>query len=216
MYYITNTFQFERSNSYEAGYRRLIGNKVSLDIAGFYNHYHDLFDEEITGPIFLEEDPAPIHYLIPAQFRNGLFGYTKGLEVAPEWRIRDWWRMRGSYSFLHMNLGDEPRSGDLGTIPGIVGASPQHQAWVQSSLDLGKSLQLDLTYRYVSALVAPTQLVPAYSTGDVHFAWRFRPGWEWSVVGQNLLQAWHAEYAGDPGPLVGIVRNAYVKLTWVH
>jgi iron complex outermembrane receptor protein len=145
-----------------------------------------------------------------------LRGYTKGIELTPEWRITGRWRLRGSYSFLHMNIGPAPNSGDIGTAPGIVGSSPQHQAWVQSSYDFSKRLEMDLTYRYVSALVASSQMIPAYSTGDVHFAWRFRPGWEWSVVGQNLLQPWHPEYAGDPGPVVGIVRNAYMKLTWMR
>jgi iron complex outermembrane receptor protein len=35
-----------------------------------------------------------------------------------------------------------------------------------------------------------------------------------SFVGRNLLQPSHAESAGDPGPLVAIRRNAYVKVTW--
>lgn len=209
-------FAPELLNSYEAGYRQFVTKTLAFGIAGFYNHYHDLFDEEFEGPIVFEDNPAPPHLLLPAQFRNGLLGYTKGIELTPEWRITERWRLRGSYSFLHMNLGKAPKSGDVGTAPGIVGSSPGHQAWIQSSFDFSKALEIDLTYRYVSALAAPSQMVPGYSTGDVHFAWRFRPGWEWSVVGQNLLQPWHAEYAGDPGPVVGIIRNAYLKLTWVR
>ena len=41
----------------------------------------------------------------------------------------------------------------------------------QSSFDISKKLQLDLIYRYVSAL--PALSVPAYSTGDARFGWRF-------------------------------------------
>jgi len=205
-------FAPEQLNGYELGYRRLIWKKISVDIASFYNHYHDLLDEEITGGFFLEDNPPPIHYLLPAQFRNGLLGYTKGVEIAPEWRPMSFWRLRGSYSYLHMNLGRSPHSGDVGTAPGIVGSSPQHEAWIQSSFDVTKVIQLDLTYRYVSAL--PGQLVPAYSTGDARFAWRFRKDLEISLVGQNLLHPLHPEFGGDPGPLVGITRSAYVKLTW--
>lgn len=205
-------FAPEQLNGYELGYRRLIGKKISIDLAGFYNHYHDLLDEEITGGFFLEDNPPPIHYLLPAQFRNGLFGYTKGVEVAPEWRPTSFWRLRGAYSFLHMNLGRSPGSGDVGTAPGIVGSSPQHEAWIQSSFDITKVIQLDLTYRHVSALSG--QSVPAYNTADARFAWRFLQGFELSLVGQNLLQPSHPEFGGDPGPLVGIVRSAYVKLTW--
>ena len=100
----------------------------------------------------------------------------------------------------------------MGTAPGIVGSSPQHQVTVQSAFDLSKKLQLDLTYRYVSAL--PAQMVPAYSTGDARIGWRFSRQFELSLVGQNLFQPWHFEDGGDPGPLVGIKRSVYAKLTW--
>ena len=30
--------------------------------------------------------------------------YTKGVEIAPEWRPASSWRLRGSYSYLHMNM----------------------------------------------------------------------------------------------------------------
>ena len=76
------------------------------------------------------------------------------------------------------------------------------------------SVQLDLTYRYVSAL--PGQLVPAYSTGDGRIAWRFNRQFELSFAGRNLLQPSHVEYGSDPGPLVGIRRSAYARVTWIR
>jgi iron complex outermembrane receptor protein len=78
---------------------------------------------------------------------------------------------------------------------------------VQSAFDLTKNLQLDLDFRYVSAL--PALGVPAYSTGDARFGWRFSNQFELSLVGQNLFQPWHFEYG-----TVGIVRNVYARLTW--
>jgi iron complex outermembrane receptor protein len=205
-------FAPEQLNGYELGYRRLLGKKIFIDVTGFYNHYHDLFSEDITGPIAVETNPAPTHLLLPAQFGNGLLGYTKGFEIAPEWRPWDFWRLRGSYSYLHMNVGKSPHSGDAGTAPSIVGSSPAHEVTAQSSFDLSKTLQLDLTYRYVSEL--PAQLVPAYSTGDARFGWRVNRQFEVSVAGRNLFQPSHPEYGGDPGPLVDIKRSVYVKLTW--
>ena len=205
-------FAPEQLNGYELGYRRLFGTKVSLDTTGFYNHYHDLFSEDITGPTYLETDPQPVHFLLPAQFGNGLFGYTKGIEVAPEWRPASFWRLRGTYSFLHMNIGRSPGSQDVGSFPGINGSSPQHQATVQSSFDISKKLQLDLDWRYVSAL--PAQAVRGYSTADARLGWRFNRQLELSFVGRNLFQSAHFEYGGDPGPLVGIERSAYAKISW--
>lgn len=202
----------EQMNGEELGYRILVGKGLYLDAAGFYNRYHDLFDEEITGPLLLEQSPPPPRLLIPAKFGNGLRGWTKGVEIGPEWRPRSVWRLRGTYSYLHMNM-DQPR-GSINIEPfvSITGASPQHEATIESTLDISKVLQLDLTYRYVSGLAAYG--VPGYSTGDARFGWRISKTLELSLVGQNLLQPWHFEYGGDPGPLVGIRRSGYAKLTW--
>jgi iron complex outermembrane receptor protein len=134
------------------------------------------------------------------------------MEITPEWRPTAAWRLRTSYSYLHMNLDRSPGSGDVGTAPGIVGSSPQHQLALQSALDLPHKLQLDLTYRYVSAL--PGQLVPAYSTGDARLGWRINRPVELSIAGRNLFQPSHVEYGGDPGPLVGIRRSVYATITW--
>jgi len=207
------SFAAEQLNGYELGYRRLLGRKIYLDIATFYNHYHDLFDEEIAGPIAPEATPAPAHLLLPAQFRNGLRGATEGGEIAPEWRPTTFWRLRGSYSYLHMNLGKAPGSGDIGTAPTIEGSSPGHEVTAQSSIDIKKSFQFDLAYRFISAL--PGQLVPSYSTGDARLAWR-RGQVELSLVGRNLLQPSHFESGGDPGPLVAIKRSVYAKIAWTR
>lgn len=206
-------FAPEQLNAYEAGYRQLVAHNVFLGLATFFNHYHDLLSEEIIGQPFLETTPQPVHFLLPAQFRNGLLGTTKGFEIVPEWRPKNFWRLRGSYSFLQMDLMRAPHSADVGTAPGIDGSSPKHQATVESDFDLTKKLQLDLTYRYVSAL--PGQGVRAYSTGDARFAWLMRRKLELSLVGQNLLQASHYEYGGDPGTLVGIRRSAYAEIRWL-
>jgi len=200
-------FAPEQLNGSELGYRRLFSPKLYLDIAAFYNHYHDLFSEDLTGPTFLEETPAPPHLLLPADFANGLEAYTKGVEIAPEWRPADFLRLRGSYSYLHMNVY---RTRDLLNVEPpatISGASPQHQVSVQSAFDLSKRLQLDLTYRYVSSL--PVLAVPSYSTGDFRLGWRFSRQVELSVIGQNLFQPWHEEYGS-----VGIRRSVYARLTW--
>lgn len=208
-----NDFRPEQMNGYELGYRRLLGTKFYIDLAGFYNRYHDLFDEEFAGPIFLEDSPEPPHYLLPARFGNGLMGYTKGVEVAPQWSPAKFWRLTGSYSFLHMNIGRAPGSGDVGSFPEINGSSPQHQVTLQSDFDLSKTVQLDLGYRYVSGL--PYFNISGYSTGNARLAWRFTPRMEISMVGENLLQPYHFEYGGEPGsPLVGIKRSAYAMIRW--
>jgi iron complex outermembrane recepter protein len=214
-------FEPEQLNGYEAGYRVLAGKNFFVDFAGFWNHYHDLFSQDLTGAPatestlpFPEAAPPPLHTIITAQFRNDLFGFTTGGEIAPEWRPTSFWRLRASYSFLNMNLSKTPGTALGGTPASVVGSSPRHEADVQSSLDISKKLQLDLIYRYVSAL--PAVSAPAYSTGDARIAWRFSPGFELSIVGRNLFQPQHIEYAADPGGPVAVRRSAYASLAWTR
>jgi iron complex outermembrane receptor protein len=211
-------FATEQMNGYELGYRTLVSKSVYVDFAGYFNHYHNLFSQNLAGPIFLEttlpfaaaQQPPP-HLLLPAQFRNDLFGFTSGFEVAPEWRPTKFWRLRSSYSYLNMNLDKASATALGGTPASVAGSSPRHEAGVESGLDVSR-LQLDLRYRYVSAL--PAQGTPSYSTGDVRAAWRLSGRAVFSVVGQNLFQPYHFEYGSDPGGLVGIRRAVYASIAW--
>jgi iron complex outermembrane receptor protein len=207
-------FRPEQLNAYEIGYRRLLGKNVYVDIATFYNHYSDLFSEDITGGPFIESDPMPTHILLPARFGNGLLGITKGVEVAPEWRPSHFWRLRGTYSFLNMSLRKGSGSLDIGTAGMIEGSTPQHVISAQSGFDLPKKITFDLAYRYASSL--PGKMVPSYSTSDARVGWWVHPNIQLALVGRNLLQPHHAEFQDDPGPLVGIKRMVYGQITWIR
>jgi iron complex outermembrane receptor protein len=111
-----------------------------------------------------------------------------------------------------MRFKKNPNSLDFGSGPSIEGSSPRHQVTAQADIDFTKALNFSLDYRYVSALAALQ--IPSYSTGDVRFAWKVLPPLELSIVGQNLLQPRHFEFASDPGPNVGIKRGVYGKITW--
>ena len=205
-------FRSEQLNGYELGFRQLVVKQFYFDIAAFHNHYSDLFSEDITGAPYLETNPPPVHYLLPAEFGNGLLGTTKGIEIAPEWHPTSYWTLGASYSFLQMDLKKSPHSLDVGTGPIVEGSSPRHQATAQSNLEFARNFNLDLTYRYVSAL--PGEAVPSYSTGDARFSWQVTRQFRFSVVGRNLMQPHHYESGGDPGPPVGIKRSVYGQLTW--
>jgi iron complex outermembrane receptor protein len=204
-------FMSETLNGFEIGYRRLFRRNLYLAIATFHNQYDDLFSQEITGPAFIENTPAPTHLLLPAQFRNGLFGSTTGYEVSPEWRPGENWRLRAQYSYLNMHVEPQPGSRDVGSAPIVERSSPRHQFVLQSSSDISRHLQFDVFYRYVAAL--PGQRVPSYSTGDARLAWRLSRQFELSFVGRNLLQPHHPELPGESG-VSGVRRMGYVKLTW--
>jgi iron complex outermembrane receptor protein len=214
-------FAPEQLNASEAGYRQLIRKNFFVDVAGFFNHYHDLFSEEVpaltetlqTTLPFPSPVAPPTYLLLSAQFQNGLYGATYGGEIVPEWRPTNFWRLRGSYSFLRMSLRQAPTE-ELALGPGLdQGSSPQHEVSLDSGFDISKKLQLDLIYRYVSAL--PYQSVRGYSTGDFRIGYRLARHLEISVAGQNLFQPNHVEYVGDPSGPVAIRRSVYGALCWM-
>ncbi len=206
-------FQSERLNGYELGYRRLIGPKFYLDIATFFNQYRNLLSEDITGPIFLENDPAPTHLLLPAEFGNGLEATTEGGEISSQWQPKSFWRVTGSYSFLEMHVKSAPGSADIGSAPITQGSSPQNEFLIQNNFDLPKSITADFQVRYVSSL--PALSVPSYWTGDLSLGWSPNKQVLFSLVGQNLFQPYHYEYSYDPRGLVGIERSIFAKVTWL-
>jgi iron complex outermembrane recepter protein len=206
----------EQLIAYEAGYRTQINSNVYVDFTAFYNSYDDLQGYEPPGlaESVMGNPPSPyLFFVLP--YANVIEGHTVGTEIAPNWKITHWWQVRGSYSFLHMSLRDKPGFTDVGSLLGsYMGSSPSSLASFQSLFNLPKHFELDETFRYSSRL--PAQAVPSYGTADVRLGWHLREGLEFSVVGQNLLQPSHAEFGGDPGPLVGIKRSIYGKITWTR
>lgn len=196
---------------YEGGYRARVNSKLYMDLAVFYNDYNNLID---LGTPFVTTDstPPPDHLTLHFPWANGIKGSTQGFEIAPDWRPSRWWQAKATYSYLNLNLKDKPGNTDTGSVSSHEGSSPHNQITIESRFNLPKGFEFDQTYRYVSAL--PAQLVSSYSTADAHISWRSTHHLEVAVVGENLLQPQHAEFGHAPGPIVGIKRSIYAKITW--
>jgi iron complex outermembrane recepter protein len=202
----------EKLIAYEAGYRAQFSKSFYLDFTAFFNTYNDL---QGYGPLSLAEstNPPPLDLLIVVPYANAIEGRTIGTEIAPVWDIARWWRLRGSYSLLHMDLTDKPGFTDVGNLLSTyTGSSPTHSANIQSIVSLPAHLEFTQTYRYAGQL--PEYSVHPYNTVDARLGTQLGEGFSFAVVGQNLLRPNHAEFGGDPGPLVGIKRSAYVSITW--
>jgi iron complex outermembrane receptor protein len=72
-------------------------------------------------------------------------------------------------------------------------------------------LQFDAGFRYVGQIA--NQTVPAYGELDGRLAWRASPTVEFSVTGQNLLHAQHAEF-GVPATRKEAERGINAKVLW--
>lgn len=201
----------EQLLSYELGYRRLVTRKFYFDFALFHNQYNDLVS--LGAPVLsLDSSPPPAHYTFHFPWVNGVKGEGDGFEVAPDWSPAPWLQLKAAYSYLNLNLKLKPNSPDTGTVSTDEGSSPHNQLSFQSRFNLPRHFEFDQTFRYVSAL--PAQQVEGYSTADLRFSWQATHQLGFSVMGDNLLQPEHAEFASDPGPIVGIKRSVYAQITW--
>jgi iron complex outermembrane receptor protein len=183
-------FMSEDLLAYEVGYRVQATSTFSADIATFYNSYSNLRSAEPGAP-FVQANPFPTDVVVPFVASNKMGGGTYGAELFADWRVVPKWRLLGSYSYLQMNIQKNSDSLDP-TADNPDGASPRHQWYVRSSLDLPKHLEQDLIVRYVDRL--PSLNIPSYYSLDANFSWRPVTHLEFSVGGQNLLNHQHVEF----------------------
>jgi iron complex outermembrane recepter protein len=216
--YGNGDFESEDVLAYELGYRIQPHPNISVDLALFYNVYHDLRSQEPglspTLPLSPPPPPPGPPQFIPMYLGNGLAGDTYGLELTPTWRLTEWWRLLPSYSLLKTQLHTSAGSTDRTTVAFEEGSSPQQQFSLRSAMDLPWHLTFDWMLRYVDAL--PALQINSYFALDLRVGWKPRPDLEVAVVAQNLLNARHAEFIPT---FIGTQRtevpaSAYVQLTW--
>lgn len=189
-------FGSEKLVAYELGYRVQPNSKLSISLAGFYNNYTDLKTvEALPGTRVYTE-------------QNGVEGHAQGLEFSGAYQLYDTWELRGGYTLFSKNLRNQPgHNFDVS----YEGTDPGHQIELQSMINLFKHFQFDVSGRYVSELplsvVAGVPKVNPYANFDARIAWQFRK-FELSLVGQNLANAKHVEFATNQ-----IQRNIYARLT---
>lgn len=205
-------FKSEDLLAYEAGYRVQATKSLSLDIAAFYNHYSNLRSAE-PGLPFVEGNPVPTDVVFPFVASNKMGGGTYGIEPFAEWKVLPKWRLLGSYSYLQMDIRKNKNSQDP-TPDNPDGQSPRHQFYVQSSIDLPKHLEQDLSLRYVDRLSSLN--IPSYYSLDFHLGWRPGTHLELSLVGRDLLNSKHLEFIPEfiNTTPTEVRRNISGRITW--
>ena len=188
----SEAFESERVMAWEAGYRAVPHAAVSFDVALFYNRYAGLrtLTQQPT-----ETGPGPA--VVPFRLGNGALGRTFGAELATSVRATPWWRLRGHYTWLDMDV-EVAADAPPGTFAdGTPGLNARHRAGLSSFFSLPRGIELDVTARYVSGLTGLGIPVPDYLTGDARLALQLGP-LSVSLVGQDLLAPRHAEFPAPP------------------
>lgn len=199
----------EKLDAYEAGYRIRPTSQVSVDVAAFYNVYHDLIGYAPAVAQFVF-NPTPPHELLLSTAEPGGTGHSYGGEVSVQWRVTERWRLIADYSLLRSRFyPDDSESED----------SPQHQVHLRSYLDLPHGFELNGALAYVGHIVdtesSAPQPVPSYVRMDLGLVWRPSPVVEVGVWGQNLGDRRHLEFASQLTPiLVEVPEEIAVRITW--
>ena len=181
--------------AYELGYRIKATSTLSFDLAGYYNDYRHLRSVEPlpNGQITIE---------------NKLAGDTYGAGITTKWRVTDWWQLDGSVSLLHENIHTTEGGHDLNNAKGETN-DPGASCIFHSGMDLPYHLRLDTYLRYVDDL--PHPYTPSYVTGDLRLAWAPTKTYEFAIVGRNLFDEAHPEFASSTPALTREVeRTVYV------
>lgn len=170
-------FGSEELYAYELGWRTQPFPALSLSLSGFLHQYDRLR---------ILETIDSVRY----RFTNGLRGLLTGFEVAGNWQVATWWRLRAGYTFLASDL--EPIPGHVEVVQvGSQGNDPGYQLVVHSFLDLPRGFEVNAGLRLIDELPKPH--VERYASLDLGVAWRGK-GLEVSVHGFDLLSEQHPEF----------------------
>jgi iron complex outermembrane receptor protein len=201
--------------AFEAGYRGLPTERLSLDVAGFFNLYDRLVTIEPEAP-FVETSPPPTHLVVPSRFAHRMDGESFGADLAATWQASRRLRLTAGYSWLKVTLHTDPGSGDTATGAQFEGSSPEQQARLAARLDLPHEVEVDASAAFTDEL--PGVGAPAYLRVDLRLAWEPVPGITLSLVGQNLTDPSHLEW-GNPNPdpaATEVPRMVFGRVTWTR
>jgi len=192
-------FDPETVIAYEGGYRVRPRPRLALDAAVFVNDYDRLRSQERR----IEGTPLIV-------LENRLNARTSGVEVGATLQPYDAWRLHGSYAWLRKSLTFDPGSTD--STGGVSEANdPSHLVSARSYLDLPHNLAFDAVFRFVGR--RPQPVADAYAELDLRLGWAVRPGWELSLVGQNVLHERHAELLSPSTPTM-FQRSVFLRSVW--
>ncbi|MHC4493402.1 MAG: TonB-dependent receptor plug domain-containing protein [Planctomycetota bacterium] len=200
--------------AFELGYRFRPLERLSVDVAAYYNRYWDLLTDEPAGFIPAAVSGLPFNQFV-SRFSNQMDGETYGFELAAHWHPTDWWHLRAGYAFITMEL-DPDKSSESEFAEEQEDDSPTHQVQLLSYMDLPCDLQLDAAFYYVDNVKG--QDVPSYTRFDFKLGWEPpREDLELFVVLQNAFDDQHAEWNTDQAIVATrIPRSVFAGVTFRH
>lgn len=197
--------------AYELGWRYAPSSRLKFDLSLFYNHYEDLIVGVGAGRV--AQLPGTRYLVGIAPYRNAMDVDSYGLEISADYAtFNNLWRWHLAYTFMGMDE-DSRRHADIARLLQYQHTQPHHTISLRSSIDLRDDLELDVWLRHAGSVNPTGKPIPAYLTLDARIGWQLSPNLEISLVGRNLLDGKHPEFANNfyLPYLSEIERSVYVK-----
>jgi len=186
-YVLLDNVDSEKLESYDAGWRRKINNKMNLNLSGFYFRYTDGFGSEQTGMTF---DPAG-YLVIDRILNNNTRADSRGYELTLEYRPSRRWQLQGNYSYINTNLSLPANS----TVADVAENVPERVWSMFSRLQLSDALDFDVFYRHSSQnKCGQYGPIPGFDIVDTKLTWKIKNGPAVSTTIQNLFDREHSEF----------------------
>jgi iron complex outermembrane recepter protein len=203
----------EQVTAYEAGYRTTIGQRLSVDLAAYYNDYQHQLSAEPAKPFF-ETAPLPPHLVLPTTNANLIAGEEHGVEIAAKWKVTNRWTLSPSYDFARIHMHRTAPSQDRETESETEGSDPHQHARIRSHVDLPHKAGWDVAVYFTDRLLS--QDVPSYTRLDTGVSWHCTERVSLGVFGENLWKPQHLEFIDSNAAtdFTLIKRSWYAKVTW--
>ncbi len=207
--YANKDLKPENVYSAEICYRAMFSSKLSVDIAGFYNHSDSLDSQEQSGGV----GTFPVtHNLIINSIDNQMTATIYGPEISAKWQVFNFWQLTVNYSRLKMDAQHRANSTtSISRVQRIKNAEPLHLASVRSSWKLPFDLVFNSSVYYTDSI--STHHVQGNTRLDLWLAWMPNDYFELSVVGQNLLDGQNKEYKASDVFYTEVPISVYAKIS---
>jgi iron complex outermembrane receptor protein len=203
----TRTSKSERVYAFEAGWRAELLDRLTLDVAAFYNDYNSL--ESFTIAPLQITSLAPFEAYQAVYLSNRDSTETWGTEVDLRADLMEWWRVIVAYTYYH----------------GQDSTDATHTGVIRSQLDLPFDLEFDATLYLVGNTfthadqggfgIADLGPIPGYERLDLRLGWNPCENFELSLVGLNLTDNRHPEAPSELGiATTEVQRSFYGKVTF--
>jgi outer membrane receptor protein involved in Fe transport len=156
------------------------------------------------------EGPSVVMSLLSA---NRMHADARGVEVSADWRPAPFWRLDAGYAAFHLTPHLDADSLDSGSAMHAVSA-PLQQWQARSWIALPWRTQVDALLLHSGAISGIA--IAAYTRADLRVEFAVTPQLSLVAVGQNLLDARHAEFGGADEQLLATrqPRAGRVQLVW--